>query len=202
MKKQVALVVCSIILFGGILNVAQAGDEDNPEISDRLNDVVYLGGLYENHLLSLFFNHIDIDSAWFFEDETNPDMLYISIKLSNYYSSRMRVWYGVFWENEKEENWAAVLIINKGEIEHAGVQLMNSGFIEVENFFSIDEANSIVTFSIPKESIGDITSGDTICYPYATAAIQFPSDRLNELFQHLPLAIDITYEGLEYIVQY
>lgn len=189
------------MLLGILSNIAIAGDEENPEVSDGENDVVFLNGRYQNPLLSPYFKHIDIVSAWFFENPDLPDTLFISLKFSDFRTCTLTAWYGMFWEMEGE-SWAAVLELNKGEIELAGVQLHNTPWIEIDDFFSIDEANSILTFSIPKEFIG-VASGDTLRYPYAAAAIEFSSDVLYGFFWNvMPLACDYTNEGLEYVIQF
>lgn len=202
-KKMISMCMCALLIsmLFPLTNTVMAGDEEHPEITDRGNDVLFLGGLYQNPFLSLFFKHIDIISAWFFEDNNSPETLYASLKLSNFHYAAMRAWYALFWQNT-EEDWAAVLIIDKGETMYAGVQRMNSDFIEINDFFSIDETNDIITFAIPKESVGNLGAGDTLGYPYAAAAVQFSSNELNDLLQNLPLAIDITNEGLEYTIRF
>lgn len=202
MRKIAVSMFCSVMLIGVLAHIATAGDEENPEISDLENDVVFLSGRYQNPLLSTYFKHIDITSAWFFEKPDLPETLFISLKFIDFRPSMLRAWYGMFWEMREGERWAAVLVLNKGETELAGVQLHNTPWIEIDDFFSIDETNSILTFSIPKESI-DVATGDRLRYPFAQAAIECSSDLLYGLFQNfMPLAYDYTDEGAEYVVQF
>jgi len=201
MRKLVGSIFCSVMLLGILAPAAIGGDEENPEVSDGENDVAFLNGRYQNPLLSPYFKHIDIVSAWFFENPDLPDTLFISLKFSDFRPCMLTAWYAMFWEMGYE-SWAAVIELNKGEIELAGVQLHNTPWIEIDDFFSIDEANAILTFSMPKEFIG-VASGDTIRYPFAAAAIEFSSDVLYGFFWNvMPLASDYTNEGLEYVIQF
>jgi hypothetical protein len=62
-----------LITTGFSLNIS-AGDSDDPELKDLIYDVV-------GTLPAGINKRIDIVSAWFFEEESSPENLYISLKI-------------------------------------------------------------------------------------------------------------------------
>ena len=81
MKNKI-ITVLILLLFITSLNVL-AGDINDPEIIDDEGDA---------------FGYIDIDSVWFHEDETNPDILFVSMKINAPAYWHFQQTFAVFWE--------------------------------------------------------------------------------------------------------
>ena len=67
MKKIIVVFICTLLLTIILPMAVNAGDETNPEIVDDVGDTP----------LSL----LDIDSAWFYEIEDDPEYLFTSMKI-------------------------------------------------------------------------------------------------------------------------
>ena len=67
MKKIICIFVCTLLITIILPIAVSAGDEQNPEIVDEIGDTP----------LSL----LDIESAWFYENEEEPEFLFVSMKI-------------------------------------------------------------------------------------------------------------------------
>ena len=84
MRKKIISILISILFIFTIFSInVFAGNIDDPEITDNEGDA---------------FGYIDIDSVWFYEDENNPDILYISMKINNPVLWHFQQTFAVFWE--------------------------------------------------------------------------------------------------------
>jgi hypothetical protein len=80
MKRKIIGIFICVLLIGTILPLtAIAGDEENPEIEDGRNDIT---GPFSSFIPPVFFEDIDIISAWFFENDDQPEYLSVSLKVS------------------------------------------------------------------------------------------------------------------------
>jgi len=75
-RKIVVFSICTLLLSTILPISASAGDPEDPEFVDSLYDVV-------GFMPGMSLRRIDMVSAWFTEEESNPDTLYISLKLMN-----------------------------------------------------------------------------------------------------------------------
>jgi len=83
MKKIVAISL-SFLMIGLINNItAFAGYEEDPEIEDTIGDA---------------FGYLDIHSVWFYENEEEPDMLYVAMKINEPVYWHFQQTFAVFWK--------------------------------------------------------------------------------------------------------
>ena len=73
-SKIVGIFVCMLLITTLIPIIASAGDPENPEVEDRVGDVI-------GYVPQQSSKKIDMVSAWVYEDSSNPDYLYISLKI-------------------------------------------------------------------------------------------------------------------------
>jgi len=80
LKKKLFIIIGCLILITPVFSFnVYAGDPENPEIEDRMRDVK-LFGLFP-FLPQSNLKYADIISAWIYGEESNPDYLYISLKI-------------------------------------------------------------------------------------------------------------------------
>lgn len=188
---------------------AQAGDEENPEITDTLGDA---------------FGNIDMKSIWFFEKSEEPNYLFVSMKINEPKLYKIQQTFAVFWEYNGIEYGCGLFIglyILGWELWDAG-EYINSAPGGGPNYFEIDKGTydkttGIITWKIPKEIIGKPTPGDVITKTWSNAFQRYGFlgligltrpiiDMLakivfgNSLWDYAPNRSDEF--GLDYIIQY
>ncbi len=203
MKKVTSLIICIIIVLPILPFVVSAGDEENPEIEDPEDDVL-LFAMHQMTILGKFFKNFDIISSWFHEDSNEPDILYITMKVKRYKPPRQMAFYSVFWYY-KDTQYAAVIITSRGEDIYKGIQINESNFVPVEDFYTINKEENKITFAIPKDIIDDPQPGDTLNNPSALGGVRFISENLSDLLMRLfgtnILAVDFTDNGMDYTIE-
>jgi len=73
-SKIVGIFVCMLLITTIVPITVLAGDPENPELKDGVGDVL---GTWPQQSLK----KIDMEAAWFYEDSSNQDYLYISLKI-------------------------------------------------------------------------------------------------------------------------
>jgi len=164
-QKSFSLFVC-IMLIATILPISTtvfAGNVINPEIVDDVGDT------------DLVF--LDIESAWFYENPSEPDYLYTSLKI-----------------NDLKENFNAVFSIRwtfNGVVYVAGLDTFSykssefrGGLRQRATFWqwksmsrcdgTFDHSTNIITWKIPKNSIGNPQQGDVLTNTECSAVAGFP----------------------------
>lgn len=182
--------------------IAIAGDEENPEISDGERDLAGLFGM----LFPRFFKHIDVTAGWFYENYTDPNILYVAMKISDLEYKKLRAIYSIQWEyNEKpyatgfhtDSNGAFV-------IAYAGLfEPGNETIYEVEVDFNPE--TNIITWTVPKEYIGYPAPEELLKSPFAWNGVRFISDRCIEIYMKIFGASEIAKDwafGYDYTIQY
>ena len=181
-----------------------AGDENDPEIVDPEDDVLLFALAYVP-ILNPFCKHVDVVSGWFHESSDDPDILYATLKLNEYKPCRLLVVYSLFW-SYNNTSYAAFAMIARGNDYLVGIQVQETNFIEVTDFYSINPNNNTITFAIAKEFIGNPEPGHFLENPFALGAIRFVSESLADLLMHIVnsniLVADLTFGGSDYTIQY
>jgi len=210
MKRIVGIVVCMLLILMLLPISAIAGDETNPEISDKTGDARFA---------------LDIQKAWFFENSTTPEYLYITIQVRgfhiNYYGAYL---YDVYWtmNNVNYFLFAGLGIYMNGA---GGRVSTTAGIVGIDTNWNYDITvslgqlgmNGTITCKIPKSIIGNPHTGDVLAKTKAWASQRTPLmakigwDAFFRvwLFKHLGLnslnlmdfAPDSGY-GSDYIIQY
>jgi hypothetical protein len=97
-------------------------------------------------------------------------------------------------------------MIARGKDYLVGIQIDDTQFIEVNDFYSINEKNNSIEFAIPKDVVGNPQPGDKLEDPFGIAAIRFVSDELANLLTRFVmsniLVADLTFNGFDYTIQY
>lgn len=161
-KKILPLFVCMLFFVLLFPMQAFAGDEEDPEIEDEIeNDVV---------------DYLDIISAWFYEDAQQPEYLFIGLKVQEINKVPLKQKLTVHWEYNGIA-CAAGLAIGYGSpwfIHSAG---WGHGLRFQEHYQrvngTVDEEAGIVTFKIPKEYIKNPQKGDVLTNTYALTFQRF-----------------------------
>jgi hypothetical protein len=140
-----------------------AGSEDDPEIIDEEEGDIY--------------NYLDIISAWFYEDENQPDYLFTALKIKDINTKRTKQHLVVSWEHKGIHCSAGLYIgydINYWLSYQAGY---GHGFWFQEHYQEIegdlDEEKGIIICKIPKSIINNPKKGDVLIKTRALAFQRF-----------------------------
>lgn len=198
MKKIFGIFVCMLLITIMFSATVIAGDEENPEIIDDENDT---GGSPAIHLSKSSLKAIDILSAWFYENQNEPDYLFIAIKVVDLnYLLFLRSTYSVKWRYDVTTYEAKVRTQFQGLYFLATLERYYPKKI---NLISADfkKENNIVTLKIPKNLIGDPQPSDILTQTNAWTSITFGGFNLG-----LELAYDTApnnqLHGKNYVIQY
>jgi hypothetical protein len=164
MRKKITGILMVMLLITTILPLTVcAGDPENPEISDATGDARA---------------NVDLQKAWFSEDSTTPEYLYITIQvvlLQPQYqgtSQNVVLWtmnnvkYLVFGGVGKYLDGVNELYVDVGR---AGIF---SKFTKING--SMDLNTNTITCKIPKSLIGNPHAGDVLTKTYAGTSQRTP----------------------------
>ena len=182
--------------------VSSAGDEENPEIEDGEKDLEGFFGM----LFPRFFKHIDIISGWFYENSTEPNTLYIALKVRDLEYKKLRTIYSIHWEYNGKPYATGIHTYSYGEslVAFTGcMEVGNETMYEIDAFFDLEK--NIITWDVPKEYIGNPEPGEVLKFPFAWNGIRFISDKWIELYIRIfgegELAKDVAF-GEGYTIQF
>jgi len=143
--------------------IAAAGDENDPEIEDDIEEDVV--------------NYMDILSAWFYEQEDQPDYLFVGLKLNEISTTPLKQHLTVHWD------YNGVPCATMMAVGYQGFGSINfsagwgHGFWFQEHHELItgdyDQETGIITMSIPKHIIKDPSKGDVLTNTYALTFQRF-----------------------------
>lgn len=145
---MVMLLIPTIVPFSAL-----AGDEGDPEIEDILGDAR---------------DYLDVDKAWFYEDSSNPDLLYTVIKLAKPSSLPLKQHLTIHWEMNGEIYWTMCGMGYGGDEKIAffageGYDYWyDRAIVHDVTGEIIEEQDGLVTCIVPKEFIGDPQPGDVL----------------------------------------
>jgi hypothetical protein len=192
--KIILIFMLLIALVSPITNIVLAGDIENPEIEDELNDT------------DLPF--LDIESAWFYENIDEPEYLYTALKLKSLNIKENTV-LSIRW-NYNEKDYISGFnsfkfrghVFRSGDPKRATYWQWNT-MPKCEGY--IDQDNNIITWKILKSNIGNPKKDEVLMNTRAAAVPGFPTS-----FIYFFLGLDFrdfapneqyTY-GLNYVIQY
>jgi hypothetical protein len=123
------------------------------------------------------FEYLDIESAWFYEDEEQPEYLFTALKIKNIDTTKTKQHLIVKWEH-KGIHCSAGLYIGYDEEYWISYQAgYGHGFWFQEHYQEIegelDEENGIITCKIPKNIINNPEKGDVLTKTRASAFQRF-----------------------------
>jgi hypothetical protein len=206
-KNLVGMLMCMMLTATLLPTIALAGDEENPEITDTEGDAS---------------GNIDTKSVWFFEASEEPEYLFVCMKINEPKLYKIQQTFAVFWEYNDKLYSCGMFIglhILGYEFWDAG-EYINSAPHGGPNYFVIDKGTyntttGIITWKVPKDIIGNPTSGDVLTKTWSNAFQRYGflgligfSRPMIELFFNKVLDIPLvdvapdTGYGLEYTIQY
>lgn len=193
-KKIIGICVCTLLIVTMLPITGMAGDPENPEIEDGRNDIT---GPFSSFIPSVFFEDIDIISAWFFENDDQPEYLSVSLKVSKLKGCLFPTLYIVNWTYGGIEYSAVHGILWLGVLSSAMLTNGATG-LYFPIYSSFDTNQNIITFIVPKDMIGNPRQGDVLTNTEALGV------------QALPIVTIIEWEdrapndgfGSDYTLQY
>jgi len=200
MKKIIGVVI-GMLLFGTILTqVALAGDEDHPDLVDDSRDVkvILKIGTLHGPTAEILFKNIDILSAWFWEDASQPENLYVTLKMGNVRVGLFSTTYLFDWQYDGKYCFACVGHNFLSNHWSAEVGYEDEEYYNYETNAVIDYKKNTITVTVPKEYVADPQPGTVIQKTYAATFIYPPFPLV------IPFAYDetIRWSSTNYIIQY
>ena len=209
MRRKIVGMFVLTLLITTILPITEsviAGDEKNPELEDRIRDVRFTG--YLLFWPQVFFKHIDIVSAWFYEESENLDCLYLSLKLRELEekTETLEAIYSVSWVY-KNSTYSATVKIHPDGIAYGGFYVCKYlGNDNYEDYYycdgTLDVESNIITWEIQKSKIGNPQHGDLLTEPFAYTDNRFTEESGRpriDLFKDLSWNAKIRKD---YVIQY
>jgi hypothetical protein len=206
-KKIVGIIIFMLLIITYLPLSVLAGDPENPEIIDDEGDVIIPRPNVLNILTTLkilemdSLDFLDIYAAWFFENPTEPEYLFASIKLKDLTFTNQRVIYSLYWTYNSFDMSAFVHVLSYGEYA-LFVALNDNWGVSYRINGSFDIELNLVTFEIPKTMVGDPNPGDSIINPSAWAGLRLNRESYLTAILFGELALDYTGDGKNYIIQY
>jgi len=193
MMKKIVGIVITLLMIGSIstLNVI-AGDEENPEIEDDIGDT------------DLSF--LDIEAAWFYEKQENPEYLFISMKFQDIKETFPAV-FAVKWSyNDIVYVAGLTTYFFKQKDVRSGLYQRGSywqwkSMPACDGIF--DHHKNTFTWTIPKSNIGNPQQGERLTQTKCSAVPSFPIS-ITDLFMDFRDFAPNNYNehGHDYLLQY
>lgn len=178
-EKLVTIVVMMLMISLAFSTLVSAGSEEDPEIVDRTFDVKLFGIL--PFFPQLMFKNADFISVWFYEEESNPDYLYICMKTRSLISNTdtYDFIYVVDWTYNNVRYGASIHLLPSGVTPLVAGSLDAEGNDYVDYVIcdgSYNDETGIITWIIPKSNIGSPNMATKITNILAVNTIRFPLD--------------------------
>jgi hypothetical protein len=193
-KKITGFFMCMLLTITILPQATLAGDPENPEIKDGLDDT--------------YLPNLDIESAWFYEKSDEPEYLYTALKVKSI--------------NLKAEAVLSIRWCHNGKEYVSGLDtylfqedVFRSGDPKRATFWQwkkmpecegiADQTTNIITWKVSKSNIGNPEKGDVLTHTRAAAVpggfssiICFFTNR-----DYRDFAPNEQYEyGSDYMIQY
>jgi len=193
MKKIFGILVCILLITTTLSATVMAGNEENPELVDELDDTD--------------LDKLDINSVWFYEKSDEPEYLYIAMKIKNLNEKINAIfsvtWFynGIKYVSGLDTFFYKEKVFRSSVYQRATHQQWKT-MPECESIFDID--TNIITWKILKVNIGNPQRDSVLTKTRASAVLGFPSSFL------LFLSVDyrdfapnnITDYGKDYTIKY
>ena len=193
MMKKIKSIMIIMLMISLIFSIKVfAGDQENPEIEDEIGDS--------------YFDFLDIKSAWFFEDENEPEYLFISMKMNSINENFISI-FAVKWHLQDTKYIAGLeTYFIKPKISRSGLYQRGTSWqwrSMPECGSIMDKNNNIMTWKILKTNIGDPQPGYILTKTQASAVASFPMSIFDPFIDMRDFAPNDTNEyGKDYTIQY
>jgi hypothetical protein len=163
--KIVGLLVCMLLITTLLPMTALAGDPKNPEVVDRIRDVKLFW--FFAIPFQMNYKYADIVAAWLHEDSGNPEFLSVSLQMRDLgeKTESLEAIYVVDWAWNNHQ-FIVGLHINPNGIGSFDVGRSLDYNDDIEEWITCDGTVNVqqntITWSVPKEFIGNPWKGATI----------------------------------------
>jgi len=193
-KKIVGLFVCMLLTTTILPITALAGDPENPEIEDDLNDT--------------YLPFLDIVSAWFYEKADEPEYLYTALKVQSI-NLKANAGLSIRWSYDGKEYVSGFdTYIFQDDVYRSGDPKRASHWQWIhmpECDGTVDRTTNIITWKILKSNIGNPEQGDVLTNTRAAAVPSGYSSFIyfftNRDYRDFAPNTQDEY-GLDYVIQY
>ena len=191
-NKIISIVIIMLLLLGSFSMIVSAGSEEDPEVKDRKLDVLFLGII--PFFPQMNYKNADFESVWFYEQESNPDYLYVCMKIRDLYASsdQYDYIYVVDWTYNDVRYGASIHLLPTGLTSYLSGSLNEEGNDYISHVVCdgmFDDQNDIITWIIPKGEIGNPLKFSKISNIIPSTHVRFPLDSGKvkfDLFKDLP----------------
>jgi len=131
-----------------------------------------------NPLWQIFLKHLDIVSFSIYEDTNDPEFLYAKMEIRDFQYSERRASYAIYWTHDNTRYYVCTNTHTNGEC----VGFIAGYFGEDDTDYStpvngeINEEESILTWVIPKNIIGNLEAGDQLVEINANTYLIYQKD--------------------------
>ena len=137
------------------------------------------GDVMKNILARLLFpnkivNTIDVMEAWFYEEPSDPDFLFVGLKISGLGPKYFHQIYTVKWKYDDVLYFASYHSMYFGDYQVAKggkYATLNMNSVSVECDYTLE--GGIINIKVPKEEIGNPQQGEILTKPYSWTALRF-----------------------------
>ena len=195
MRKKIVGIIIFMLLITTILPMtALAGDPENPEIEDELNDT--------------YLPFLDIVSAWFYEKADEPEYLYTALKVQSI-NLKANAVLSIRWSYDGKEYVTGFdTYIFQDDVFRSGDPKSASSW-QWRNMpecdGTIDRTTNVITWKVLKSNIGNPEKGDVLTNTRAAAVPDGYSSFIYFLTgrDYRDFAPNTQDEyGLDYVIQY
>ena len=200
MKKTLTIILCIVLVVAVSPIRSFAISDDEEEIIDQERDVIVI---FFPILLNQFLAHIDIISGSFYEIDDEPDNLYIVLNVRDFSFKHLVAIYAVHWDFNGRHYACGVQTYLEGEIT-PGVLLIDDQDFEYIDF-SINQDEDSITWTIPKNIMGDPQPGEKLVQTFGWTGLRFVNQDLNDMLYKYFNTGEIAKDpalGEDYIIQY
>ena len=161
--KKIIIILLSAVLVIQLLSInVFAGSEEDPEFEDRTRDVKIFGIF--PFLPQFNYKYADIISAWINEESENPDLLIMNLKIRGLEENTKKfdAIYVISWTYNNIQYSASVHIFPQGPTPLLAGPTNEEGNDYIDYVIcngDIDVTNNIITWIIPKNAIGNPSTG-------------------------------------------
>ena len=199
MKKTLSIMIC-IGLMATVAPFGALAEYDEDEITDEENDVIVI---FFPLLMNRFLAHIDIVSGSFYENPDELDTLYITLKVRDFSFKHLVAIYAVHWDFNGTHYACGIHTFMKGETTPGVLLIGEQNFEYID--FSINQNDDSITWTIPKNIMGDPQPGEKLVQTYGWTGLRFVNQEYNDLlfkyFNTGEIAKDPAL-GEDYTIQY
>ena len=193
-KKIIGILVCTLFITTILPMTTLAGDPENPEIEDELNDTA--------------IPFLDIESAWFYENADEPEYLFTALKLQSL-NLKANAVLSIRWDYDGKEYVSGFDtyiflddVFRSGDPKRASYWQWKN-MPECEGI--ADYTTNIITWKVLKSNIGNPEKGDVLTHTKAAAVPAFPTSFIyffnGRDYRDFAPNEQGTY-GLDYVIQY